>query len=52
MVGRGLSQYLNEFLVDYLRVRDSKACQDLRAEGGLNEERRTFDFSTLPQDED
>ena len=29
-----LSQYLDEFLVDYLRVRDSKACQDLRAEGG------------------
>lgn len=25
-----LSQLLDEFLVDYLRVRDSKACQDLR----------------------
>lgn len=29
-----LSQFLDEFLVDYLRVRDGKACQDLRAEGG------------------
>ena len=26
-----LSRYLDKFLVDYLRVRDSKACQDLRA---------------------
>ena len=26
-----LSQLLDRFLVDYLRVRDSKACQDLRA---------------------
>ena len=25
-----LSQHLDKFLVDYLRVRDSKACQDLR----------------------
>ena len=29
-----LSRLLDQFLVDYLRVRDSKACQDLRAEGG------------------
>ena len=27
----GLSRYLDKFLVDYLRVRDSKACQDLRS---------------------
>lgn len=26
-----LSQHLDEFLVEYLRVRDSKACQELRA---------------------
>ena len=26
-----LSQHLDEFLVDYLRVRDSKACRELRA---------------------
>ena len=26
-----LSQHLDKFLVEYLRVRDSKACQDLRA---------------------
>ena len=26
-----LSQHLDKFFVDYLRVRDSKACQDLRA---------------------
>ena len=25
-----LSQHMDKFLVDYLRVRDSKACQDLR----------------------
>ena len=47
-----LSRLLDKFLVDYLRVRDSKACQDLRAEGRPNEQRRIFDFSTLPQDED
>ena len=32
-----LSRLLDKFLVDYLRVRDSKACQDLRAEGLPNE---------------
>jgi len=45
-----LSRFLDKFLVEYLRVRDSKACQDLRAEGRPSEKRRTFDFSTLPQD--
>ena len=30
----GLSRYLDKFLVEYLRVRDSKACRDLRTEGG------------------
>ena len=29
-----LSQHLDRFLVEYLRVRDSKACQDLRAKDG------------------
>ena len=50
----GLSRHLDKFLVDYLRVRDSEICQALRAESGtgLNEERRTFDFSTLPHVED
>lgn len=33
-----LSRLLDGFLVDYLRVHDSKACQDLRAEGRPNEE--------------
>ena len=49
-----LSQHLDRFLVDYLRVRDSEACQALRTEAGtgLNEERRTFDFSTLPHDQE
>ena len=31
-----LSRLLDKFLVDYLRVRDSKACRGLRAEGRLN----------------
>ena len=29
-----LSRHLDRFLVEYLRVRDSKACQDLRAKDG------------------
>ena len=29
-----LSQHLDKFLVEYLRVRDSKACQELRAKDG------------------
>ena len=29
-----LSRLLDQFLVEYLRVRDSKACRDLRTEGG------------------
>lgn len=45
-----LSQYLDEFLVEYLRVRDSVECQELRAKGHLTKERRIFDFSTLPKD--
>ena len=45
-----LSQFLDKFLVEYLRVRDSGECQELRAKGYLTKERRTFDFSTLPKD--
>ena len=41
-----LNQHLDKFLVDYLGVRDSKACQDLRAQGRLVEEPPIFDFST------
>jgi len=29
-----LSRLLDKFLVEYLRVRDSKACQNLRAKDG------------------
>ena len=45
-----LTRLLDKFLVEYLRVRDSVECQELRAKGHLTKVRRTFDFSTLPKD--